>query len=123
MVVAVLTPKLGTFKYSLSVSVRGGLMLVPRPGMVMHMPPLRETVDCAEILNLHEPCLVDHKKLIPTAELSKYVTDVGLMPVIMNALMRRSQDEQRLYQDYIGAGIDPAEARTIASEEAEFINI
>ena len=122
MIVAALTPKPGTIKYSLSVSVRAGL-LVTRNAHTAHMPPLKESEDSPEILSLHNPWDIARSKLIATKEVVNRVRDPSLLPLMMNALLQRNQDEERLYQEYVTAGINGDDARKIAAEEAEYLTL
>ena len=118
---AVLTAKSGAQRYALSLSMAAAR--VPTVTSASNFPPLSETDDSPEILDLHAPTPLQPGRLIPLRELSKRTTDPNGAAVMMNLLFRFNSDVQRLTMEYIDAGIDPDEASKIANEEAEHLYI
>ena len=119
VVIMVLTPKPGSRSYSLSVSVA----CARRPDAMQcsFFPPLGEGADSPAILALHEPFRVPGKALLSVAELIKRNMDPIAAPALARLAFKQQQDVQRLYREYLDAGIEPTEAMNIAKEEAEHL--
>ena len=73
------------------------------------------------ILSIHDSSKIPTGERIKLKELISRTTDAEAMPLLMGLLIKQQQDIQRLYQEYVNAGISPDEARTIAEEESDAI--
>ena len=116
----ILTAQRGAQRYSLSLSMAAG-RIPSSPTGGCNFPPLRDSADSPDILDVHALSFVPPSRLIRLKDLAKLTKDPTGIAMIMNLLIRNNHDVQRLTYEYINAGIAPEEASIIASEEAENI--
>ena len=117
--VMVLTPRASSNRYTLAVSVAAGMNPSCMDGS--YFPPLRMDEESPHILSIHDSSKIPTGERIKLKELISRTTDAEAMPLLMGLLIKQQQDIQRLYQEYVNAGISPDEARTIAEEESDAI--
>lgn len=118
--VMVLTPRPSSNRYTLAVSVAAGMNPSCLDGS--YFPPLRMDEESPHVLSIHDPSKIPTGERIKLKELIRRTTDAKAMPLVMGLLIKQQQDIQRLYQEYVNAGISPDEARIIAEEEADDVD-
>ena len=119
-ILLVLTHKRGgNGQYRFAVRYAAGIS--PTASRESHAPPLKESDDSPDFLDLHACVPMNRDELLRLDDLMRTNRDPKLFPLLVNLGMKKSEAISRLRTEYVSAGIDLEEANIIASEEAEFM--